>query len=230
MKTQLYVIVAVLSITVTYSQSEKSANEVKAKKIGWYVTPEVGAMFLENHVGTTVGLQMGLRLFKDRLKVGYFFYGRSGPINSKTFATDLQPGVTYKGKSQVHLRADHGAFGLMIAPAFRLPNSRVEIDVPIMIGSIGAGFYLAGDDRKTPDGARVSEWENKLFDGKDAAFAGLTEVGIRALVPAKNPAVKFGFGLHYTMVSGWETYYDPTGDFYNNKFRSSLFIQFGNSK
>lgn len=207
------------------------AQEVDQKKtkLGWYVSPEVSAMFLPDHVGKAVGFQMGFRFFKDHLKVGYFFYGRSGPINRATFTTKLQDGVTYKGKSQLELRADHGAFGLMIAPSFHLPGSRVEIDVPIYIGSIGAGFYLAEDDRKTPDGRRVSEWENELFLKQDAAFAGLTEFGIRVLFPTKNPYTKIGIGMHYAMVSDWKTYYDPNGEFYNNKFRSCLFIQFGNS-
>lgn len=227
-----YISLLILMVTLTVSQAQ-TENEIVTKpksKIGWYVTPEIGAMFLDNHIGKTVGIQMGFRFFKDHLKVGYFYYGRSGPINDQTFAANLPSGVTYKGKSQLQLRADHGAFGLMIAPAFKLPNSDIEIDLPIMIGSIGAGFYMADDDRKTPDGRRVSEWENELFDGKDAAFGGLTEFGIRGLFPTKNPSVKVGLGVHYTMASDQKTYYDPTGEFYNNKLRTSLVVQFGNAK
>ena len=37
----------------------------------------------------------------------------------------------------------------------------------------------------------------------------------------------FGAGVHYSMVQGWKTFYDPTGEFYNNKFRASLFMNFG---
>jgi hypothetical protein len=222
-------LLAIFVTTLGYAQVQNTdALQIKKSSVNWYVAPEIGAMFLHSHVGKTVGLQMGFRLFKDKLKIGYFFYGRSGPINNKTFATDLQPGVTYKGKSQLQLRGDHGAFGIMIAPRFKLPNSKVEFDVPVMIGSVIAGFYLAGDDRKTPDERRVSEWENELFQENDAAGAGLTEIGLRALFPTKNPSVTIGVGVHYTMVSDLKTYYDPSGEFYANKLRTSLFIQFGN--
>ncbi len=232
MKNYINILALVLfSAAAGFAQTENTGTEnVKSSKIGWFITPEISTMFLDNHVGKTVGLQMGFRFFKDHLKVGYFYYGRSGGINNETFATNLQPGVTYKGKSQMQLRSDHGAFGLMIAPSFTLPNSKVEIDLPIMIGAIGAGFYLAGDDRKTPDGRRVSEWENELFQEKDAAGAGLTEFGIRGLFPTKNPSVKVGLGVHYTMVADLKTYYDPTGEFYNNKLRTSLIVQFGSAK
>lgn len=211
------------------SQSDLESN-AKNHKIGWFITPEYGTMFLDDHVGHTVGFSMGFKLFKDHLKVGYFNYGRSGPINSYTISTPLPDGKTYKGKTSVDLRADHGAFGLMIAPSFRLKKSKIEFDFPINIGSIGAGFYLAGDDRKTPDNRRVSEWENELFEGEDAAFAGMFEFGVRALVPTKINGLQWGFGLHYTTVQGWKTFVDPSGDFFNNKLRASAFINFGSKQ
>ena len=203
------------------------AQPVRTPKVGWFVAPEGSAMLLNNHVGKAVGVQFGLRLFGDHLKVGYYMYGRSGPINGKTFPTNLPEGITYKGQSRVNLRADHGSFGLLVAPSFRLPGSRVEVDIPLMIGMLGGGFYLAGPDRNTPDGRRVSEWENELFGGKDAGFAPTLEAGIRALVPTRNPGIRWGLGLHYVTTRGWETYYDPSGNFYNNKLRASFLVQFG---
>lgn len=191
-----------------------SNTSVAQRKIGWYVTPEVSALLLDNHVGKAVGVSFGFNFFNEHLKVGAFTYGRSGPINSKTFKTNLAPGTTYKGKQSIDLRADHGAFGLMLAPSFKLPESGIEIDFPIYIGSIGAGFYLAGEDRKTPDNRKVSEWENELFDGKNAAFAGMMEYGVRAFFPTKLNGLKWGVGLHYTTVQDWQTYADPTGDFF----------------
>ncbi|TAE82084.1 MAG: hypothetical protein EAY81_09315 [Bacteroidetes bacterium] len=205
-------------------------NTTKKHKIGWFVTPEYSSMFLKDHIGHAVGFSMGLKLFNDHLKVGYYNYARSGPINSHTINTPLPDGKTYKGKSSVDLRADHGAFGLMIAPSFTLRKSNIEIDFPIYIGSIGAGFYLSGDDRKTPDNRRVSDWENDLFDGKDAAFAGMTEFGVRAFVPTKINGLHWGVGLHYLTVQDWTTFLDPSGDFYNNKFRASVFVNFGSKQ
>lgn len=187
-------------------------------------------MFLTGHTGQAVGFSMGVKLFKDHLKVGYFNYGRSGLINRYTVNTKLPTGVTYKGKSSIDLRADHGAFGLMIAPSFTLPKSNIEIDFPVNIGSIGAGFYLAGNDRKTPDGRRVSEWENELFEGKDAAFAGMMEFGMRALFPTQINGLQLGVGVHYLTVQDWTAYANPSGNFYNNKLRASVFVNFGSKK
>ncbi len=227
---KLFIILFISVITSVLGMAQ-TINEKNTKgtssKIGWYISPEVSALFLDDHVGKAIGFQMGFRFLKDQLKLGFFGYGRSGPINDETFTVDLMQGVTYKGKTQLQLRADHGAFGLMIAPSFKIPNTKIEIDMPILVGSVAGGFYLAGDDRNTPDGRRVSEWENELFDGKDASFSGLTEFGLRILFPTKNPSVKIGLGLQYTMATKLKTYYDPTGDFYNNKLRTSLFIQFG---
>ena len=209
-----------LLVTSLYGQDQ----ETKPTKVGWFVNPEVGTMFLPTHIGKTVGTSLGVKVWKNRLKIGAFVYGRSGPINGKTFAAALPEGVTYRGQSRLNLRADHGMFGLLVAPTFRLKT--IELDVPIMVGGVGAGFYLAGDDRKTPDGARVSEWENKLFDGKDAGFVNAVEIGLRAYIPTKIRGMQLGAGLHYTMTQRLETYYDPAGDFYNNRLRASLSVNF----
>ncbi len=204
-----------------------SQETVRKPGVGWFITPEYSVMFLDNHVGNAVGVSFGVKLLKDHLKVGFYNYCRSGPINAKTFPTQLPEGVRYKGKEVIDLRADHGAFGLMVAPSFYLPKTNIEIDIPIYFGSIGAGFYLAGDDRKTPDNRRVSEWENELFNGEDAAFASMLEVGLRAFIPTGVDGLCWGLGLHYTTVQDWSTYADPSGDFFNNKFRASVFVDLG---
>ncbi len=215
---------ALLLISSTHLYAQKSA---KKRGIGWYITPEYSTMFMNDHVGNAVGFSAGIKLFRDHLKVGYFNYGRSGPINSKTYTTSLPEGVTYKGQQEVKLRADHGAFGLMVAPSFFIPNTNIELDIPVYYGSIGAGFYLVGEDRKTPDNRRVSAWENDLFNGEDATFASMLEVGIRSFFPTGINGLRWGVGLHYTTVQDWSTYVDSSGDFYNNKFRASIFVDFG---
>ena len=217
------IIAIVIVATTTYAFSQEITP--KKSKVGWFLTPEVGAMFLDGSVGNTFGISGGVKVWKNRLKLGIMAYSRSCPTNSATFNAKLPPGQTYKGQSTLKLRADWGAFGGMIAPTFKVKN--VEIDVPISFGGGIGGFYLVGDDRKTPDGARVSVWEDKLFKGEDAAFGSLTEFGVRAFFPTKVKGMTMGAGLHYTLISGWKTYYDPTGDFYNNKLRASLVINFG---
>jgi hypothetical protein len=198
------------------------------KRIGWFLTPEVGVMLLDDHIGRTVGGSFGLQLFKNHLKVGVIGYGRSGPINPATFETTAYNGMTYKGSSKLTLRADHGAFGLMLAPSFRV--KKLEFDIPIVFGSAIGGFYLYGDDRKTPDGRRVSAWENELMNAEDAGGGSMIEGGVRVFFPTRYNGLKYGIGLHYTTTQGWKTYYDPTGDFYNQKFRVSLFANFGSGR
>jgi hypothetical protein len=227
---KVFFIAFALLIVLSANAQDIPAAKAKSGKIGWFVTPEYSTMFLDNHIGHSFGFSMGFKFLKDHLKVGYFNYGRSGPINSYTLNTALPVGKTYKGKSSIDLRADHGAFGLMIAPSFTLQKTKIEIDFPINVGSIGAGFYLAGEDRKTPDGRRVSEWENELFEGKDAAFAGMLEFGIRASLPTKINGLQYGFGIHYLTVQDWTTYANPSGDFYQNKIRASVFVNFGSKR
>jgi hypothetical protein len=217
------VIFCVVLLTTTLSLFAQSA-----KRVGWFLTPEVGAMFLDGHTGRTVGGSFGLQLFKNHLKIGIMGYGRSGPINPATFETSAYNDLVYKGSSKLTLRADHGAFGLLLAPAFRI--KKLAFDVPIGLGMVAGGFYLVGEDRDTPDGRRVSAWENELMNGEDAGFGNMIEAGVRVFLPTRYNGVQYGVGLHYTTTSGWKTYYDPTGDFYNQKFRLSVFANFGSTR
>jgi hypothetical protein len=131
----------IIAIAIFFASiSNIFAQETTAPKIGWFVTPEVGVMFLDNHIGNSIGASFGLKLWKNRLKLGIMASGRPGPINPATF--DVKPinNQTYKGQSSLKLRADWGTFGLMVAPTFKIKD--VEVDVPITIGGGAGGFYL----------------------------------------------------------------------------------------
>lgn len=201
-----------------------AAPSTTPRKMGWFLTPEVGAIFHGDHLGKTLGAALGISIWKHRLKVGFHIYGRPGPINGQTFQVEAANGQTYKGNSTLTLRGDHGAFGLLLAPTFSLGNW--EFDIPITLGNLGGGFYLFGKDRETPDGARVSEWENKLMDSADADFSNFMEFGLRAFAPLKTKGMRIGAGLHYTLAPDWTTYYDPSGELYHNKLRLSLLVHF----
>jgi hypothetical protein len=201
-----------------------SAQEKKASKIGWFISPEIGGIFHGDHLGLTVGASLGIKLFNDHLKLGIQGYGRPGPINAQEFFIEASDGQTYKGNSTLRLRADHGFFGLFLAPSFSI--KKIQLDFPVTVGMLGGGFYFTGDDRKTPDGDRVSVWENKLMDGRDAGFGLGVDIGARVFFPLKNEHISLGAGLHYTIAPTWETYYDPTGNFYNNRLRFSLVVLF----
>lgn len=216
MKTPFLLMCVLLCSTLAQAQSPK---------LSWFITPEAGGIFHEDHVGWTSGASAGTYLFKNRLKLGIYTYGRSGPINSYTFSVTPVNGQTYKGASTISLRADHVAFGVLIAPTFKV--GRWQLDVPFSAGSVGAGFYLNGTDRETPDGSRVSVWEDRLMDGRDAAGGTFLEGGLRAWLPSKNPHVLWGVAVHYTTVQGWSTYVDPTGALYNNRLRFAILTNFG---
>lgn len=215
-----------MAVFCAIAQDAPAGSNHKSPGIGWFLSPEYSALFHTDHLGHALGFQAGVQLLNGHLKAGLFYYGEVAQ-NPYTVEAMLPSGVSYKGKNSLSLGADHGAFGLMLAPVIRLPNSGIALDFPVYYGSLGAGFYLQGEDRITPDNRRVSKWENELFEGRDAAFAGLFEVGVRALMPTNLKGMQWGVGLHYTTVQGWETFVDPSGDFYNNKFRASLFVNFG---
>lgn len=214
----------IFTVLFVFQNSNAQSSEAKQRKMGWFVSPEVGGIFHGDHLGKTIGTSFGVKLFNNRLKAGVQFYNRSGPINPTEFTIEASGGQTYKGSSTLTLRADHGATGLFLAPVFNIGN--ISLDVPIAFGFVGAGFYFTGDDRNTPDGRRVSEWENQLMEESDGGFGNWIEVGTRVFIPTKNEHVSFGAGLHYTMTPGWETYFSPNGDFYNKRLRFSLVVIF----
>lgn len=204
------------------------AQDNSTSKIGWFLNPEVGGIFHADNFGKTLGGTIGLKFFNNHLKVGWQMYGSPGPINSKEYVITPSNGQLYKGQSTIAIRSDYGAAGLFIAPMFNIKKIRLEF--PVTIGQMGAGFYLTGDDRKTPDGERVSVWEDKLMDGRDAGFSTLYEVGSRVFFPLPHDNITIGLGLHYIMAPDWETYTDPTGDIYQNRFRIVLVLGFESSK
>ncbi|MEM1000164.1 MAG: hypothetical protein AAGN35_24125 [Bacteroidota bacterium] len=217
-------ILSLLAVLIFSSGPAQTTSAPTPKGPGWFFAPEFSLMFLEDHVGNAVGASIGASLWKRRIKVGLMAYGRSGPINRFTYTVTPSDNQMYQGRDQVTLRSDHGAFGVMVAPTFHLKN--FEINVPIMAGMIGAGYYLFGDDRNTPDGRRVSDWENQLLDGRDAGFGTVIEGGVRFLAPLGPQGMRIGAGLHYTTTQGWETYVDPSGETYHNRIRLSLLVQF----
>lgn len=196
-------------------------------KVGWNFSAEGGAILHGDHLGKTVGFRAGVSLLKRRLAINFFYYGRSGPINAKNFRLELEEGVRYKGQTALNLRADHAAYGLEVAPQFPLGKSNITLDVPLAFGQLGAGFYLTGEDRNTPDGRRVSEWEDELMGDADAGFGYVLEGGLRArwALPKAN-GIALGLGAYYTHTIGYFSFLGGN-DFFKAP-RLSFFVQFGN--
>jgi hypothetical protein len=174
--------------------------------VGLFVALEWRAQGLASHLSHGPAFAAGVSLLNRHLKIGFFASTRPGPLNGETFPTRPANGQTYKGKSTIPLRSDGAMVGLVIAPSFDV-TEHINLELPIGLGQSAYGFYLTGDDRKTPDGKRVSEWEKKLFDGRDAAPAfgieGGLKVGVR--IPGARWLKPYVAG-RYTLNLGYDAY------------------------
>jgi hypothetical protein len=215
----ILVTVATFYITTGFSQT----NE-----IGFYFQPEYSAMFLDDHIGNAVGVGIGITTKNKKWDIGVRTYGRSGPINTgQLYDLVLPEGTTYKGKSILKVANDQGFLGLEIAYNLELNSERLMIRFPVSFGQFGAGFYLLDDDRITPDGRRVNEWEDELQEGSDAGFGLLSEFGsqiIYHVMPDKH--FNLFMGITYTNTYGYSSFLGGE-DFYNNKLRGSIGIRVG---
>jgi hypothetical protein len=117
----------------------------------------------------------------------------------------LANGQTYKGQDTLALRSDGNFLGLLVAPILDLPRSRIQLEAPVAIGQGVYGFYLSGDDRVTPDGRRVSKWEDELQSGKDSGFAFGIDAGLRVGYKVA-PWLRVVVGAHYTKLFGYEAF------------------------
>ncbi len=211
-----------------FSTKTFAQDQVTKSGIGFYFNPHYSAMFLENHVGNAFGFNLGISSENRKWTAGFRFFSRSGPINEhQEYDLVLTDGQTYKGKTVLKLGADHGYVGLEVAYNFRLSDDKLLLRIPVSFGSIGAGFYNKGEDRITPDGRRVSEWEDDLQAGNDAGFGTALEIGVEAFYsPFENlPYIAFGGGAHYTKTFGYESFLGGD-DYYNDKLRITAGMYF----
>lgn len=176
------------------------------RRFGGFVGLEWRALGLAGHLSHGPGFQAGA-IFVDHLAVGVAGFMRPGPINPKTFAFDLRRGETYRGQSRLRLRSDGTVVGVFVAPFFDLRRVPLSVELPVLVGYGGFGFYLHGRDREVPDDRRVSEWEDDLLGDKDSDPVNLVvDVGLRlAWTPVAAPAVRPYLGVHYTWVTGFDT-------------------------
>lgn len=177
-----------------------------------HVVPFVDAgwrgYLIGGHASHGPEVRFGAMVWKQRIKVGMAVLNRPGPMNPKTFALDLEEGTTYNGKSTLDLRSDGSSFGLLLAPQIPLGESPWSIELPIMLGQAGYGFYLHGEDRETPDGRRVSEWENELQDDQDSNFSLAVDAGARIKVKlGDRDWLQPMIGVHYLLTPGYDSFF-----------------------
>jgi hypothetical protein len=194
-----------LGLLVIGVSSAHAAESEPASAVGGFVDLEWRVFGLGGHVSHGPGFAAGITLLDGHLRLGVAGFGRPGPWNPATFDVTLPEGETYRGKRVLSLRSDGAMSGVHVA--FALPlTERVTLTLPATIGYGGFGFYLQGDDRQTPDGRRVSEWENELFGGKDSYLGLVVDAGMRLhwrldAAPWLKPYV----AGYYTTVPNFET-------------------------
>lgn len=168
--------------------------------VGWRV------LGIGGHLSHGPEFAAGVRLFSGWLRLGIGGYNRPGPLNPKRFPVESSNGFAYKGSETLNLKSDGGVIGLLIGTQIPV-TSWLVIDVPVIVGQAAFGFYLAGEDRETPDGRRVSEWENEMQDGRDASFALGIDAGLRAqFTIASLPWLRPTIGIHHTFTPGYDAY------------------------
>lgn len=192
-----------LCATGAHAQEEEGASDELAAVTGGFVGVDWRVMGLAGHVSHGPGFQAGV-IFWRHLRVGIAGFARPGPLNPATFEVTPVAGRTYKGKSTLELRSDGAFFGLMVAPAFDIEGV-VALEAPVTLGQAAFGFYLTGSDRETPDGRRVSAWENELLDGRDSGVGLGLDAGVRVSIIASTWLRPY-VGVHYTTVFGFDSY------------------------
>jgi hypothetical protein len=165
------------------------------------------AMYLADAPSHGFGVQAGALLANGHLKVGFYAFFRPGPINPATVTVTAAGGRSYRGSNQLTLRSDGAFLGLFVAPVIPLGNGRLVLEFPVAAGMSAFGYYLTGADRDTPDGRRVSAWENELQDGRDSSFALGMEAGVRLSmrVPGSEGVLPY-VGVHGHHAFGFDTY------------------------
>jgi hypothetical protein len=168
--------------------------------VGWR------ALSIGGHASHGPEFAAGVRLLGGWLRLGIGGYNRPGPLNPTEFEVETSNGVSYRGSETLSLKSDGGVVGLLVGT--QIPVTEwLALDIPIIVGQAAFGFYLAGDDRNTPDGRRVSAWENEMQDGRDASFAIGVDAGLRAqFTIASVPWLKPTVGVHYLVTPGYDAY------------------------
>ena len=196
------------SLATSSPSSALSQGEEAPPRPGRDVAPFVGvgwrAMNLGDHWSHGPEFQAGVLLWRH-LRVGLAGVARPGPINPTTFELVPVGGQTYRGQTQLDLRSDGAIIGLLIGASFS-PASWFHIDIPIILGNGQFGFYLTDDDRQTPDGRRVSEWENELQDGRDSSAGFAIDGGVRFALNLQVPWLRPYLGVHYTALLGYDAF------------------------
>ncbi len=187
--------------------------EERPRRVGVFAGSDWRLMRLADHTSHGPGVQAGILLARGHLKLGVYAFSRPGPINPQTFELQLDEGNEWQDQDRVALRSDGAFAGIFVAPVIPLGRTPLILELPVALGQAAYGFYLHDDDRVTPDGARVSVWEDKLLDGADAGFAMGVETGATlAFRIERARALQPYFGVRYQWAIGYDATMRDTYD------------------
>jgi hypothetical protein len=199
-----------LSVVVTLlglAAPRVAAAQERSQGASFFAGFDYRVMYLADAPSHGFGVQAGALLANGHLKVGFYAFFRPGPINPTTFTVTAAEGRSYRGSNQLRLRSDGAFLGAFVAPVVPLPGGRLVLEFPVAVGMSAFGFYLTDDDRVTPDGRRVSAWENELLGGRDSSFALGLEAGVRLSLRVPNNAGLLPYiGVQGHHAFGFDTY------------------------
>lgn len=208
---KLFATLSVVACMSLAQSPEAAAQEVpnsvtqEVPSTSWFLTQGTRVITTFGQADIGMANEFGARF--GRFMVGLSTLYRPASWSSHRFEHQLDSGMTYKGQSSVELGSQYGFVGLFVAPTLPVPGTdRMALDLPATVGMGFLGTPLMGDDRTTPDGRRVSDWENELTNGGDITFGLAVDVGVRLRVrPLDIPWFHVAAGMHYTVFPGYES-------------------------
>ncbi|MEM9492639.1 MAG: hypothetical protein AAGC55_26060, partial [Myxococcota bacterium] len=196
------------TVALAWSPGAEGRREARTRTLPLFVGMEWRGLALGGHRSHGPGAHVGMHFLDGKLRAGLALYSRPGPFNSAEFTLERE----YKGQSSVQLRSDGAFVGLFVAPVLPIPATESWfVELPVAFGQAAYGFYFQGDDRETPDGRRVSDWENELMDGRDASIALGLDVGARLTYRASDWMEAFA-GVHYAVALGYDAFIQDNYD------------------
>lgn len=181
-------------------------------RFGWYLGHSVRVLGNLGAASPAMFIEVGARWRNLSFGIGSTYKPASwGPVR---FDFEVPEDVDYGGRERLRVGAQFATIGLMVTPA--VPMGRVDwlaLEFPLGMGVGILGTPLLGSDRVTPDGDRVSVWENRLTDGGDLSLAFAGELGVRArLRPAPVDWFHVVAGVQYIFFSRYESSIVPDSD------------------
>ncbi len=157
------------------------------------------------HLSHGPGAGIAIGVLGDHLRLGIHGFSRPGVWNPATFTLALEE--PYNGQESLELRSDGGLLGASVQIGTEL-NDALRVDLGAMVGYGGFGFWLVGDDRKTPDGRLPSAWEDELMDGRDSYLGIGLDVGPRVTWMATEHVRPYVAARYFTVL-GYDAYMKP---------------------